>query len=205
MGTRVVIKEGSRVALDMVVGRFQYQPPPQNNYNMYGQNQVSGKTFVRLSGENEVYSVDGFFALSINQGFDRWRDNTLTNLNTNALSRIQFDYPADSGFIAQRTESGWMVAGLAADSAHMESYLNRIARTSFSEFADGFQPYGDPDFQLTLEAEQMGPVFIKAYSQADSSVILNSSVNPETWFRTGNVDRFREIFPGPGSLMATGT
>jgi hypothetical protein len=51
----------------------------------------------------------------------------------------------------------------------------------------------------------MGPVFIKAYSQADSSVILNSSVNPETWFRTGNVDRFREIFPGPGSLMATGT
>ena len=205
LGTRVVISEGSRVALDMIVGRFQYQPPPQNSYNnMYGQNQVSGKTYVRISGENEVYSVDGFFALSVNQGFDRWRDNRLTQLNKNALSRIHFDYPADSGFIAQKSESGWMVAGLPADSAHMENYLNRITRTSFSEFADGFRASGDPDIQLTLEGDQMGPTLINAYVQADSSFILNSSMNPETWFRIRDLGRFQEIFPGAAALLTEG-
>jgi hypothetical protein len=203
-GTRIVITEGSRVALDMIVGRFQYQPPPQGSYNMYGQNQVSGKTYVRLSGEDEVYAVDGFFALSVNQGFDRWRDNTLTMLNKNSLTRIHFYYPADSGYIAQKSESGWMVAGLPADSATMEGYLNRISRTSFSQFADGYQPDGGPDFKLTLEGDQMGPVVVRAYAQEDSSIILQSSMNPETWFRTGDADRIREIFPGSSALLAEG-
>jgi hypothetical protein len=204
-GTRIVITEGSRVALDMIVGRFQYQPPPQGSYNTYGQNQVSGKTYVRLSGEDEVYAVDGFFALSVNQGFDRWRDNTLTRLNKNSLTRIHFDYPADSGYIAQKSASGWLVAGLPADSATMERYLNRISRTSFSQFADGFQPDGSPDFQLTLEGDQMGSVVVRAYAQADSSIILQSSMNPETWFRTGDSDRIREIFPGTSVLATEGT
>jgi hypothetical protein len=204
MGTRVVVNEGSRVALDMIVGRFQYQPPPQGNYNMYGQNQGSGKTYVRLSGEDEVYSVEGFFALSVNQELNRWRDNTLSRVNKNALSRILFDYPADSGYVAQKSESGWMVAGLPADSAQMESYLNRLARSSFSQFADGFQPAGDPDFQLTLEGDQMRPLLIGAYVQADSSVILHSSINPETWFRTGDHGRFREIFTGSAVLLGEG-
>jgi hypothetical protein len=202
MGTRVVISEGSKVTLDMVVGRFQYQPPPQDSYNMYGQNQVSGKTYIRISGEEEVYSVDGFFALSVNQSFDRWRDNALSRVNQALLSRIHFNYPSDSGFIAQKSADGWMVAGLPADSAAMESYLNRISRTSFSDFADGFHPSGDPDFQLTLEGEQMSPVMVKAYARGDSTFIFNSTQNPETWFRNNDPERFGEIFPGSATLLA---
>lgn len=203
-GTRVVIREGGKKTLDMVVGRFQYQPPPQGNYNMYGQNQVTGKTYIRLSGEDEVYSVDGFFALSVNQSFERWRDNTLSRINKALLSRIRFDYPSDSGFVAQKSADEWMVAGLPADSATMESYLNRIARSSFNDFADGFQPDGTPDYQLTLEGDQMTPVVIKAFFREDSTVILNSTMNPETWFRTDAAKRFQELFPGSDFLTATG-
>ena len=204
LGTRVVIREGSKVSLDMIVGRFQYQPPPQGSYNMYGQNQVSGKTYIRISGEDEVYSVDGFFALSVNQQFNRWRDNSLSLVNRSLLTRMHFEYPSDTGFVAQRSADGWMVAGLMADSAHMENFLNRISRASFTDFEDGFQPLGEPDFKLTLEGDQMTPVMIRGFSRPDSSLILNSSMNPETWFRTGDPERIREIFPGSATLLEEG-
>ena len=205
LGTRVVIREGSKVSLDMIVGRFQYQPPPQGSYNMYGQNRVTGKTYIRINGENEVYSVDGFFALSVNQGFDRWRDNTLSSVNKALVSRIRFDYPADSGYVAQKSENKWMVAGLPADSASMERYLNRIGRTSLSEFADDFQPVGEPDYQLTLEGDNMSPVKIRAFAREDSVFILNSSLNPETWFRSDDAERISGIFPGSSTLLASGS
>ncbi len=202
MGTRLVVREGNKVSLDMIAGRFQYQPPPQNSYNMYGQNQVTGKTYIRLSGADEVYSVDGFFALSVNQGFNRWRDNTLTRINKANLSRIRFDYPSDSGFVAQKSENGWMVAGLPADSAAMQSFLNRISRTTFSEFEDGFKPAGDPDYQLSLEGDNMSPVMVRAFSLQDSTFVMNSSLNPETWFKTDDAERFEGIFPGSAELLA---
>jgi len=204
LGTRVVIREGNRVKLDLVVGRFQYQAPSQSDYNMYGQNRVTGKTYIRLHGEKEVYSVDGFFAMSVNQTYDRWRDQTLSRVNKALLTRLSFDYPADSGFVARKSENRWLVAGLPADSASMEQYLNRMRNLTHAEFADGTTPTGPPDFQLTMEGDNMSPVVIRAFGQADSTYLLNSSLNQQSWFRTDPGRKFREIFPGSSTLLAEG-
>ncbi len=202
LGTRVIIKEGGKTTLDMVVGRFHYQPPPQNRYNPYGQNQVTGKTYVRLSGEDEVYAVEGFLAMSINQPFNSWRDQTVMRLNRSGLSRIIFDYPADSGFVAERGDAGWMVAGVAADSASMATYLSGISYKSHREFFDGVKPEGEPDFQVTFEGDNMQSQQLRAYIQKADSLLLNSSINPDTWFRTSREGLFRDLFPGAEALIS---
>lgn len=202
LGTRVVIKEGNKTTLDMVVGRFHYQPPPQNRSNPYQRNQVSGKTYVRLSDEKEIYSVDGFLAMSINQPMESWRNKTVTQLNSRNLSRIIFDYPADSGYVAQKNEGGWMVAGILADSASMASYLNRVSRKSHRDFADGFLPAGEPDFLASFEGVNMSPQQVRAYLEDDGQFIVNSSVNPGTWFKTTRGDLFTDLFPGSEELIS---
>jgi hypothetical protein len=202
LGTRVIVKEDNKTTLDLVVGRFHYQPPPQNSYNPYGQNRVSGKTYLRLSEEDEVYSVEGFLAMSINQSFDRWRDQSVTRLNTANLSRIIYDYPADSGFIAEKTDAGWMVAGILADSASMASYLNKVSRKSHQEFSDGYQPDGEPDYQVSFEGDNMTPQLVRAYVQGDSSIILNSSINAGTWFHVTREGLFGDIFPESETLLS---
>ena len=202
LGSRVIIREGNKTTLDLVVGRFQYQPPPQNQYNPYGQSSGSGKTYVRLSGEKEVYSADGFLAMSINQDFNRWRDQRITQLNRAQVSRIIFDYPADSGFVAERNDAGWMVAGIMADSASMAGYLNRISRKTHREYADGFQPGGEPDFRVSYEGDNMSPQQVRAYAQAGDEVILNSSINPDTWFRATREGLFSDLFPGSEELLS---
>ncbi len=205
LGSRIVIREGGREVLDLVVGRFQYQAPTGNNPNMYGQNRVTGKTYIRLSGEDEVYSVDGFFALSVNRGFNQWRNNVLARVNESQLTGLRLDYPSDSGFVARKSEGDWQVAGLPADSARMEQYLNRLRNVTHSDFADHKRPEGEPDYRLTLEGNNMSPVMIRAYDDGDSTYLINSSINPTTWFRTGYNPLFRQLFPAASALLPEGS
>jgi hypothetical protein len=200
LGSRIILKEGNKTLLDLVVGRFHYQPAQGGN-NMYGQNRGTAKTYIRLTNEEEVYAVEGFLAMSLNQPFERWRDQTILNLNTSQLSRIIYDYPADSGFIAERAEAGWMVAGLLADSASMATFVNQLARKSHIQFEDQFQAVGDPVYTATFEGDNMKPVQVKAYEQPGDELILNSSLNPDSWFRVPREGLFREIFPGSDRLI----
>jgi hypothetical protein len=202
LGTRVMVKEGKKTSLDLVVGRFHYEPAP-GGYNMYGQNQGTAKTYVRLTGEDEIYSTEGFLAMSINQNFSRWRDQAITRISKSQLSRISFDYPADSGFVAQKSDGGWMVAGLQADSASLESYLNSLSRVSHQEFADGFQATGDPDYSVTFEGDNMKSQQVKAFLESDSLLILQSSYNPNSFFRVKRSGKFADLFPGADKLITS--
>jgi len=204
LGTRIVVREGKNTTMDLVVGRFHYQPAPQQGYNMYQQNRGTGKTYIRLTGEEEVYLADGFLAMSVNQGFNRWRDQTVTRVNTSSVSRIICDYPADSGFIAEKTDAGWLVGGLPADSASMASYLNRLRRKTHSDFSDGAQPAAEPDFRVTFEGENMPAQSVRAFMQTDSTLLLNSSANPDTWFRLTPDGLFDDLFPGASEFLAGG-
>jgi len=203
LGTRIVVKEGSSTTLDLVVGRFHYQPAP-GGYNMYQQNRGTGKTYIRLSGDEEVYLADGFLAMSVNQRFDRWRDQTITRLTRSAVSRIICDYPADSGFIAEKTDAGWLVGGLPADSASMVSYLSGVSRKTHSDFSDGIQPSAEPDFRVTFEGENMQTQSVRAFMQTDTTLLLNSSINPGTWFHIKRGTLFDDLFPGVSGLMTGG-
>ncbi len=200
-GTRVLVKEGSKVTLDLIVGRFHYQPPPQNQYSPYGQNRGTGKTYVRLSGEKEVYSVNGFLAMGLNQGFAQWRNRTVSRMNSSSITRMVFDYPADSGFVAEKSEAGWMVSGVLADSASMAGYLQRSANKTHSRFSDKTPPGSEPDYTLVFEGDNMKEQQIKAFVQGDGTVALNSSFNPQTWFLFEETE-LHDLFPASEQLIS---
>jgi hypothetical protein len=202
LATRVVVKEGSETTLDLLVGRFSYQQPKGNNYNPYARNQVNGKTFVRLKGEDEVHAVEGFLAISMNQPLNRWRNATVSRFNKAQLSRLVFDYPADSGFVAERNGTRWMVAGMLSDSLSMDRFLNKVSRKEGQDFYDGDPPSGDPDFRLTMEGDNMEAVRVSAYPLDSTGYLVNSSLNPTTWFRATREGLFGELFPGADELLS---
>jgi hypothetical protein len=202
LGTRVVVRDNGKTMLDLVVGRFQYQPAPGGN-GMYGQNQGTARTYVRLKDEKEVYAVDGFLAIRLNQPFEQWRDRTVTRLDVSGLSRIIFDYPADSGFIAEKSEAGWMVAGMLADSTSMDRFLKQLARKSHAKFTAPVQSGTNPDFTVTFEGDNMKSQSIRVYQQP-GEMVLNSSYNPDTWFSVTREGLFGEIFTGAGRLISGG-
>jgi len=202
LGTRVVVKEGKKTTLDMVIGRFNYQPPA-GGYSGYGQQQYgTGITYVRNIEEDEVYAVEGFLAMSINQGFNNWRDQAICRLSRDQITRIVFDYPADSGFVAQKQEKNWTINGILADSTSMAQYLDGLSRKSHGDFADGFSPLSNPVYQVTLEGMNMDPLSLRVYSQVGDELILHSSINPESYFRITRDGLFKDIFKSSAGLIS---
>jgi hypothetical protein len=201
LGTRVLIKEGKKTTLDMIIGRFNYQPPA-GGYAGYGQQYGTGITYVRNSGEDEVYAVEGFLAMSFNQEFNEWRDQTVCRLTRDQITKIVFEYPADSGFIAQKLDTKWTINGTPADSASMAKYLNGLSRKSHREFADGFSPLSGPLYQVTFEGMNMDPLLIRVYAQAGDEMILHSSINPQSYFRITRNGLFKDIFKSSSGFIS---
>jgi hypothetical protein len=201
LGTRVLVKEGKKTTLDLVIGRFNYQPPP-GGYAGYGQQYGSGITYVRKSSEDEVYAVEGFLAMSFNQDFNNWRDQTVCRLTRDQITKVVFEYPADSGFVAQKLETNWTVNGMLADSASMAQYLNGLSRKSHGDFADGFSPMSAPIYQATFEGLNMDPLLIRVYSRSGEELILHSSANPESYFRITREGLFKDIFKSPSHFLS---
>jgi len=201
LGTRVLVKEGKKTTLDMIIGRFNYQPPP-GGYSGYGQQYGTGITYVRKSNEDEVYAVEGFLAMSINQGFKNWRDQTISRLTRDQVTKVVFEYPADSGFVAQKLETNWTINGILADSTSMAQYLNGLSRKSHGDFVDGYSPLSSPLYQVTFEGVNMDPLLIRVYSQQGDELVLNSSINPESYFRITREGLFKDIFKSASGLIS---
>jgi hypothetical protein len=200
LGTRVIMKEGKKPVLDLVVGRFDYQPSP-SGYGGYRGSSGTGRTYIRLYEGTDVYVVNGFLAMSFNQTFKNWRDQTFLNTDKNSINLLTFEYPADSGFIAMKSDTVWIIEGINADSASMASYLNTLSRKSNSAFTDSFTPVIGPDYQLTINGINMSPVIIKAYRRGENEFIMNSSQNPDSYFIVPRSGLFGSIFKSKSELI----
>lgn len=193
LGTRVIMKEGKKPVLDLMVGRFDYQPGP-GGYSGSGGQYGTGLTYIRLFNETDVYIVKGFLAMSFNQTFNKWRNQTFLRTNKNDINLLTFEYPADSGFIAMKSDTVWIIEGNTADSTLMVSYLNALAQKSNTQFTDNFTPVVGPDYQLTINGMNMAPIILKAYRRGEMEFILNSSLNPDSYFISPGTGLFGTIF-----------
>jgi hypothetical protein len=202
LGTRVIIKEGKKEVLDLIVGRFEYQPGPGGSRG-YGNQYGTGLTYVRLKNETDVYVVKGFLAMSFNQVFNRWRNQIFLRTDKNEINLLTFDYPADSGFVAMKSDSIWLIEGEIPDSAAMASYLNSLAQKSNTQFIDNFKSALGPDYQLTINGMNMAPIILKAYRRNATEFILNSSLNPDSYFISPEKGLFGTVFKSKSYFFTT--
>lgn len=177
-GSRVKVYEGSKLALDLVIGRFSFKQPRSMN------------TFVRLYNDKDVYEVDGFLDMTFNQGANVFRDGTIIKSDFNNWQQLQFNYPADSSFQLVKSGNNWLINGSNADSAKTVNYLRRLASLSNNSFVDDItiDPNSKPTFSLNITTTDLQFIEVKGF-QDSTSFIINSSQNPEAWFDGSNLSK----------------
>lgn len=191
--TRAKVYEGNKTTLDILIGKFTYQQS-NNAYNkMYGGG-VTGTTYVRLTGENEIFAVDGFLTFSFNRQFNTFRNQVLARFDKPNVNKISFRYPGDSSFIITLADKHWMLGDQKADSAKVAEYLNSLAYKNASSFDDSYIPSVNPQCQVTVEGKDMKTVTIDAYIRGIDDYILNSNQNSKSWFSSNYKGLFSEVF-----------
>ena len=178
---------------ELMIGKFSYRQTG-NPYGGYGGNNIEGTSYVRLAGEKEIYSVEGFLAFTFSGGFNDWRDKTFVRCNKDDITKITFTMPADSSFILMKRDSLWFAANQKADSAKTANYLSSISLVEGQEFADGYKPGSFPSYQMVIEGNNLLNITVKCFKGEGDRLILNSSLNPDVYYISRRNGIFEELF-----------
>ncbi len=191
-GVRVIVNGDKDVLCDVFIGRFAYD-----------QNSRKASTYVRLNGEKDVYSVEGYLSMLFNRDVNGFRNKSLFRGNQNDLTKLSFQFPGDSAFTLSKVEDKWMIGDMPADSVKTATFLTGISYLVGTDFVDAFD-INAPDFHnysVSLDGENMSTVVLTGYRNESGNSVLTSSQNPGSMIDASNGDLFEKVFLGPGYFM----
>ena len=188
-----------------MIGRFgfdQQAMQQQQQMMMGGRGGQQFYSYVRLYDDSEVYVADNFMGMSISADASSYRDKQILSLTTDSIAQIQFNYPADSGFVLRKLGEAWSVFGNETDSAATASYLSAIRYLSNSNFVDDVPASAlvSPTVSLTISQNGEADIMVKAFQHPEHQWIINSSVNPLAYFADASL--VEKLFVGRNSLFA---
>jgi hypothetical protein len=203
LATRVQVRnKKGKIIADMLVGKFSYKQV-NNPYGGYSGNNVQGTSFVRVYGEKEIFSIDGFSAFFFSGKFEDWRDKTFIALNKGDVTNLNFTYPSDSSFTMIKKDASWLVGNQAADSVNTSGFLDLLTSMSGQDIKDNFTPSLNPAYQLMIEGNNLLNISVKCYSgENPDEFILNSSLNPDVFFSSKKEGLFSKIFKSKGYFFS---
>ena len=191
-GSRVKAYQDGNVLADFVVGRF--------NFNQQTRTAIS---YVRLTEEPEVYSVDGFLSMTFGQDINAFRNKQILKLGANEqVTGLQLQ-AGEALASFQNTNGAWLLnSEQTVDSTEMANYLNGLKFVAGSTFADGFTPSGSPAQSLRIDAG-MAPVTINAYrdTRGESDFIIQSSQFPEALFASDSSGIYSRLFTNLSNMI----
>jgi hypothetical protein len=189
-GTRVQVFENNTNVLDMVLGRF----------GIHGQQQFH--TFVRLSGDDEVYAANNFMGISFPSEPKGFRNSRFLQITSDSITQVTFNYPGDSAFILKKTMDKWYIGNDIADSANVASFMSGLRYMNGSDFVDDVEPAAliNPTLSVRITASGMADeVVLEGYSHPTYGYILHSTYNPKAYFSDENLEG--KIFKGRSELL----
>lgn len=209
-GTRIQVYDGGgNLMEDFIIGKFDFQQAPGMQQQMPMQQQQPIITsFIRLSGENETYAVEGMQMISMGQGFDSYRNKDLLRMKRE-MEITSFEYQLEDTLLRfQKTPEGWAANGLMLDSMKVENYLNVLRSLPGSEFADDFDELSAgqyPQSQLSISGNNIEEPFrVTAYRDSTRAkpFVIHSNYNPEAYFASDSAGLFQKLFKPVGAFVS---
>ena len=206
LATRLTVSfADGTIGTDLLIGKFAYQQLPPNQLSQQtGRPNIKGTTYVRAVNEDAIFAVDGFLGAGLKQGFNAYRNMTLTQFNPAEVQQLTFNYPGDSSFVLTKVDSLWQVDHVVANQTAVEAYLNAIASQTSTTFEDAYRPTGSAQFSLSIQYQQLGlqPQVIEGFELNAVERAIRSSLNPKAIFTSTKSGLFAEIFKGKRAFQA---
>jgi hypothetical protein len=186
-------KNGEKLAA-VRVGRFSFlQNRNTRQQNAFMQRpQGTMITYVRLDNEKDIFAIEGFLSMSVNQEADNFRNRKLLSLNKQKIKEISFDYPADSSFVLQEKNGTWQIDGVAADSASVADYLYEISNITGTNFSKENEL--NATHRIKISTSDNKTYEVSAAFADSTNVLLTSTQNQGTVFKEKKDSNFKKLF-----------
>jgi hypothetical protein len=193
---KVTIEE--RGSKTLFIGKFSYQPPANPN-----DRQGSMSSYVRVAGQDETYSVQGFLRMNFAPAINSYRNRFLTKSSSDQFTKLTYSYPGDSSFVLLKVNNKWMIDGAPVDTIQLESYLTELEHLNSYEFADTIKHNNQPIFSVKIEGATLpSAIELNAYQKiSGEGYLIKSSYNPEALFNGSALNLVSKIFIGKEILI----
>ncbi len=171
-GTHVSVFAGSKKVADINFGKTGFTKGG-GGPGGYG----SAFTYVRLSDENEVYTVDGFLESHFNRSFNDWRNKAFLRVKKDDITKLTFKYPADSGFVLNKRDSLWYVGNEKGDLNKVQGFLGQLAFKNMNDFAEGFVAPASAPFTFTIEGQNGVLASVEGWKTGDQWTLKSTEQN----------------------------
>ena len=184
-GTEIKVFEGGNNTLDLTIGKFAFRRPK------------TMLSYVRVSGDDNVYQINGMPGFLFNQNADYFRDGRVINDNYSNWTKLSFTYPGDSSFVLEKKNKNWMIGSQMADSAKTVNLLRPLSDLTNQDFADNFDQnlLSKAAYTLTINSSAKGGITVTAFI-SPKDTLINSSTNPDAYFDAGKNSLLKQIFRG---------
>jgi hypothetical protein len=180
-GIRVKIMSNEEVLADLIIGKFDFiQPKTTQQQNPYmRQPQGEMRSYVRIFGENEVYTIDGMISFGIGKTVDDYVDKNLTSFNFDDIGQLDFEFADGNSFQLANNDGNWTIDGSLADSLSTVNYLKKIGNLRGKEVMKTRFEDKDPFATVTIGKLEGGEIKIESFALDSASYALHSSINPQ--------------------------
>ncbi len=179
-GKRIELFSGNKKVEDLVIGRF--------NFN---QQTRSAKSYVRRSNDKNVYVVDGFISMTINQSMDAYRNKNVLRLPSDIT---ELKLRSESGTSSARKENYWINnSGEVLDSTVMANYISKLKNISGTAFYDDGIPSGNPIKELDISLSNGETANVKCFNQ-NGTLVIHSTENQDSYFSSDSTGIFKSLF-----------
>ncbi|MBT8233580.1 MAG: DUF4340 domain-containing protein [Saprospiraceae bacterium] len=183
-GKKVELYNGDKLLSSFYVGRF--------NFN---QNTKTAKTYMRLSGEDDIYIIDGFLSMTYEKQFDDFRNKNLFNgLNSENITGLKISGDVNIG-LGKDISGQWIDdEGLTKDSLSVARYIQSLSNARGSEIIDDYSPHNNLISQINISTkDNINNQNIDIYKEGDNSFIMKSSSN-DVFFKTDSSGIFKSLY-----------
>jgi len=196
LGTRIKFEKQDGSDDDIVVGKFDYIQPKNQNPDPYGRKpQGEMLSYVRVGDEPSVYAIDGMIALGLGKTISDYRDKTILNIEKESIDKIEFTYPGKTNFALIKENENWTFQdGVEADSAIVAKYLNSISRFRGKEFSENVSLDDNEDGHLSISYDGLKMADVKFYAPDTSATFIYSSQNPTNIFNDSDKKLKEKLF-----------
>jgi hypothetical protein len=175
------LSKGKNIA-DIVIGKS-------------GFSQGGGYTFMRLTDNSDVYTIEGYLESTFNRSFNDWRNKVILNLKKPDITKITYRYPADSGFVIEKHDSVWMIANSQIDNDKVDILLNQLSYKSLNDFVDDFIPTNEPVIKVQIDGKQGRLALLEIWKKDEKNWVLTSSLQKEIYFSSPHGALSKDILP----------
>lgn len=169
----------------------------------FDQTKRTAKTYVRESGDSDIYSTEGFLAMSLDRKPDDFRiKELLPGLKTKDLNKIILEEGSASQTIEKSLDGNWLGGqSKPLDSLSIANYITSLGTARGLQFLHRDSISGSLHSKLMMYTTK-GEYNVEIYKNEGGSFTISNRNNPDQSFSSDSTNLFKTVYLDLKALLS---